>query len=171
MANMSNGQDKMKFQEIENKIDNIKNIGGELKGKALNINAHTERLKETGTALKDKVMSSLKGVVAIAILGILAQMFFPWWTIAVVGLGVGCWINDTVGRSFAYGFLSMFLVWSIYAAYQSVANGGLMTNTISGMLGGKISGTQLIYTTGMLGGLITGQATVAGTLLRDMFKK
>ncbi len=174
MADKSNGQGKIKFEEIQSQIDNLKNIGSEFgatKDKALDGSAHAEKAKEAGVAFKDKVLSTMKGIVAIAILGILAQAFFPWWTITVVGLGVGFWIADTPGRSFFYGFLSMFLVWSIYATYQSVANGGLMTNTISAMLGGKVSGTQLIYATGILGGTVTGLATVAGTLLRELLKK
>jgi hypothetical protein len=65
----------------------------------------------------------------------------------------------------------MFLVWSLYAAYQSSENGGLITNTIAGMLGGTFSGGQLIFVTGTLGGLVTGLATISGTLLRQMVKK
>jgi hypothetical protein len=167
-------QDRIKFEEIQSQIDNLKNIDGEfgaIKDKALDGSAHAEKAKEAGVAFKDKVLSTMKGIIAIAVLGILAQAFLPWWTIAVVGLGVGFWIGDTAGRSFFYGFLSMFLVWSIYAVYQSIANGGLMTNTISGMLGGKVSGTQLIYATGVLGGTVTGLATVAGALLKELLKK
>lgn len=172
MADKSNG--KIKFEEIQSQIDKIKNIDGEfgaIKDKALDVNAHAGKLKDAGVSFKNKVLSSLTGIVAVAVLSILTQAFFPWWTIAVVGFGVGFWLNDTVGRSFFYGFLATFLVWSIYAAYQSSENGGLITNTISGMLGGTFSGGQLIFVTGTLGGLVTGLAAVSGTLFRSLFKK
>jgi hypothetical protein len=172
MADKNKG--KIKFEEIQNQINNLKNIDsefGDLKDTALDTNAHADKLKNAGNSFKNKVLSTLTGTVSIAVLGILAQMFLPWWTIAVVGFGVGFWIGDTTGRSFFYGFLSMFLVWSLYAAYQSSENGGLITNTIAGMLGGTFSGGQLIFVTGTLGGLVTGLATISGTLLRQMVKK
>jgi hypothetical protein len=172
MADKSN--DKVKFEEIQKQIDNLKNIDGEfgaIKDKALDVNAHAGKLKDAGLSFKNKVLSSLTGTVAVAVLSILAQAFFPWWTIAVVGFGVGFWLSDTEGRSFFYGFLATFLVWSIYAAYQSLANGSLITNTISSMLGGTFSGGQLIFATGTLGGLVTGLAAVSGTLLRSLVKK
>lgn len=167
-------RDKIKFDEIQNQINNLKNIDsefGDIKDKALDVNAHADKLKNAGNSFKNKVLSSITGIVSVATLGVIAQIFFPWWTIAVVGFAVGFWIGDTTGRSFFYGFLSMFLVWCIYATFQSSANEGLMTNSIAGMLGGTFSGGQLIFVTGTLGGLVTGLATVSGTLLRQMLKK
>ena len=139
--------------------------------KAFDVDAQKEALRTTGKTMKELVMSNLVGIAAIALLGMLSQMIFPWWTIAIVGFWVGFWLAQSPASSFFYGFLSMFLVWSIYAGYQSASNGDLMTNTMSGIFGGKISGTQLIYTTGTLGGLVTGLATVAGTLFRQVLKK
>ncbi len=165
---------KISFDDIQNQMGNLKNIGdefGNAKEKALDVEAHKETAKKVSKTIKEQVMSFLTGMTSVALLGILAQILFPWWTIAIVGFWVGYWIADTPLKSFAYGFVSMFLVWSIYAGYQSSANGGLMSNTISGMLGGKLSGTQLIYATGTLGGLVTGLATLSGALLRQFLKK
>lgn len=169
-----NSKSKMSFDEIQNQMGSLKNMDdefGDIKEKVLDVDAHTAKVKVASKTLKETVMSTLTGILSIALLGILAQMLFPWWTIAIVGFWVGYWLADTPTRSFAYGFLSMFLIWSIYAAYQSVANGGLMGNTISGMLGGQLSGTQLIYATGTLSGFVTGLATSSGALLRQYLKK
>jgi hypothetical protein len=170
---------KMKFEDVQNHIENLKNIdgefGGETGGKLLNTEANVAAATTAATtaakSTKELFMSTLTGMAAIALLSILSQILFPWWTIAIVGLWVGYWIGDTPARSFFYGFTAMFLIWSIYAGYQSVANGGLMTNTISGMLGGKLSGTQLIYATGTIGGTVSGLATTTGAMIRDFFKK
>ncbi len=165
---------KMSFDEIQNQMGSLKNIDGEfgeIKEKVLDVDAHATKVNEAGKTIKEQVMSSFVGVASIALLGILAQILFPWWTIAIVGFWVGYWVADTPAKSFAYGFLSMFLIWSIYAAYQSAVNGGLMVNTISGMLGGQLSGTQLIYASGTLGGFVTGLATSSGALLRQYFNK
>ena len=163
MADKNKG--KMSFDDIQNQMGSLKNIEDELdnvKEKVLDVEAHKATAQKVGKTIKEQVLSAFKGIASIALLGILAQMLFPWWTIAIVGFWVGYWIADTPAKSFAYGFLSMFLVWSIYAGYLSVANGGLMSETISGMLGGHLSGTQLIYATGILGGFVTGTATLSG---------
>ncbi len=167
-------KNKMSFDDIQNQMGSLKNIDGEfgeIKEKVLDVDAHTTKIKEAGKTIKEQIMSSFFGVASIAFLGILAQILFPWWTIAIVGFWVGYWVADSPARSFGYGFLSMFLIWSIYAAYQSAVNGGLMVNTISGMLGGQLSGTQLIFATGTLGGFVTGLATSSGALLRQYFNK
>lgn len=169
-----NRKSKISFDDMQNQMGNLKNIEGEfgdMKEKALDVDAHAAKIKEAGKTIKEQVMSSLTGIAAIAVLGILAQILFPWWTIAIVGFWVGYWLAETPAKSFGYGFLSMFLIWSIYAAYQSSANGGLMANSISGLLGGQLSSTQLIYATGTLGGFVTGLATSSGALLRQFFKK
>ena len=156
---------------MDDKIKTMEDQFGAIKDKALDVDAHADKLKTAEKTVKEQIMSNLVGIGSIALLGILAQMLFPWWTIAIVGFWVGFWLAQSPASSFFYGFLSMFLVWSIYAGYQSASNGDLMTNTMSGIFGGKISGTQLIYTTGTLGGLVTGLATVAGTLFRQVLKK
>ena len=168
-----NSKSKMSFDDIQNQMGNLKNIDDEFGDTGqTTLSGHASApVKEGNKSLKEQVKDSFVGVASIGLLGILAQILFPWWTIAIVGFWVGYWLADTPARSFAYGFLSMFLVWSIYAAYLSSTNGGLMTNTISGMLGGQFTGIQLIYVTGTLGGFVTGLATSSGALLRQFSKK
>ena len=141
-----------------------------IQDKALDTQAHAETAKNAGRTFQSNIVSNSVGLAAVAILGIIAQLFFPWWSIAVVGFGVGFWLADTPARSSFYGFTAMFAVWCAYAGYQSLANGGLMTNTVSSMLGGTVSGTQMIFVTGTIGGTITGLAAVAGTQLRELLK-
>ena len=58
-----------------------------------------------------------------------------------------------------------------YAGWQSSANGGIVSTSLSDIFNGAVSGTQLIFATGLIGGLVGGFATMAGTLFRDLFKK
>ncbi len=165
---------KISFDNIQNQISNLTNTDTEfddLKVKELDIEGHTVKKEKVSKTIKEQVISSFTGVASIALLGILAQILFPWWTIVIVGFWVGYWIAETPTLSFAYGFLSMSLIWSIYAAYQSLTNGGLMVNTVSGIMGGQLSGTQIIYATGTLGGFVTGLGTSTGALLRQFFEK
>ncbi len=165
---------RLSFDEIQNQMGNLKNLDNEFgytEENISNVDAQVATPKKEGKTIKEQAMSSLKGAASIALLGILAQMLFPWWTIAVVGFWVGFWVADTPAKSFAYGFLSMFLVWSIFAGYQSVNNSGLMSTSISGLLGGQLNSIQLIFATGSIGGFVTGLATMSGALLQQFFKK
>jgi hypothetical protein len=150
------------------KFDDMKNKMADLKGQAMDVNSHVDSVKAKGKALMDKVKELGIGGGAVLVLGLLAQFLFPWWVSAIVAFWVGYWVAEDAARSFAYGFVGMFLLWSIYAGFQSSANGALMTNQIAHMFKDKVSGTQLIYLTGMVGGLVGGLGASSGTLLRHL---
>lgn len=118
----------------------------------------------------DKIKSLGLGGGAIILLGVLAQLLFPWWIIAVVALYVGYFVHESPAKSFAYGTVAVMLMWLTYAGIQSSMNGGLMGLSISNMLGGKVSAGQLIILTGIIGGLVGGFAAMTGTLFRQLIK-
>lgn len=107
---------------------------------------------------------------AIFVLGFAAQSFLPWWSIAIVAFLVGVWQSESARKSFAYGLLSVTLLWTIYAGFQSYQNGGLISDAVAQMLGGKISGTQLIFITGLIGGIVGGVSAMTGTFFRQVIK-
>ena len=118
----------------------------------------------------EKIKSLGLGGGAIVLLGVLAQFLFPWWIIAVVALYVGYFVYESPAKSFAYGTAAVTLMWLTYAGIQSSMNGGLMSNSVSDMTGGKLSATQLMVFTGLLGGLVGGFAAMTGTMLRQLIK-
>lgn len=120
--------------------------------------------------MKNKIKELGIGTVAIILLGVLAQFFFPWWSIAVVGFIVGFLIRTSSPVSFAYGTSAVTLLWLTYAIIQSSINGGIMGTAISDMAGGKITTGQLIVFSSVIGGLVGGFSTMSGTLLRQLIK-
>ena len=118
----------------------------------------------------EKIKSLGLGGGAIVLLGVLAQLLFPWWIIAVVALYVGYFVHESPGKSFVYGTAAVTLMWLTYAGIQSSMNGGLMSTSISNMTVGKLSATQLMVFTGLLGGLVGGFAAMTGTMLRQLIK-
>lgn len=128
-------------------------------------------IKEKGSAFMDKIKALGLGGGAILVLGFLAQMYFPWWSVAVVAFLVGCFVHVSASSSMAYGTAAVTLLWCTYAGFQSSANSGIMSGVISDMFGGKVSGTQFIFVTGLIGGLVGGFAAMTGTMLRDLFNK
>ena len=167
---------KSKVTDVQGQIENFKNMDAQvelekLKNKALDVDSHIDMVKAKGNVLRDKIIELGIGGGAVLLLGILAQWLFPWWSIAIVAFYVGFWVHDSAVRSFAYGTAAVILLWSVYAGWQSSANGGLMSGTLSDMFNGALSATQLILATGLIGGLVGGSAAMAGTLFRNLFKK
>jgi hypothetical protein len=108
---------------------------------------------------------------AIFVLGFAAQSFLPWWSIAVVAFLVGVWQSESALKSFTYGTAAVTLLWLIYAGYQNQQNGGLISEAMAQMLGGAISGTQLMIVTGLIGGIVGGVAAMTGTFFRQVLAK
>jgi hypothetical protein len=152
---------------MENPIDKI----NEIKNNLTDVDGHVEAVKEKGNAVMDKVKELGLGGGAVLLLGVLTQLLFPWWVSAIAAFYVGLWVADSPGKSYAYGFAAMTLMWSVYAGIQSSANGGLITTAFSNVFGGKLSGGQLIMATGFVGGLVGGFSAMTGTLLRQIFQK
>ena len=168
--------EKDNMTDVQGQIENLKNMDAKaemekLKNKALDVNSHIDAVKAKGNALKEKIVALGMGGGAVLLFGFAAQMFLPWWSIVVVAFLVGCFVHDSAARSMVYGTAAVTLLWSIFASWQSSANGGLMSGTMSDMFSGKVSGTQLIFVTGLIGGLVGGFAAMTGTLFRNLFKK
>jgi hypothetical protein len=152
---------------MENPIDKLSGMASNL----TDVQGQVDAVKAKGEAFKQKVKDLGMGGGAVLVLGILAQLFFPWWSCAIVAFYVGLWIADSPGKSYAYGFAAMLLMWTVYAGYQSSMNGGLIGTAFSNVFGGKLSSAQLIAGTGFIGGLVGGFSAMTGTLLRDIFRK
>jgi hypothetical protein len=117
------------------------------------------------------MLKNILHLLPILILGGLASWFFPWWSIAIVCFGVGAWLNDSPGKSYALGMAAVTLLWSGYAGFLNNANGGLLASKISELFKGKVSGTQLIFVSGLIGGLVGGFATMTGAYFRQLIVK
>jgi hypothetical protein len=117
------------------------------------------------------MLKNIYHLIPILILGALASWFFPWWSIAIVCFGVGAWLNDSPGKSYALGMAAVTLLWSGYAGFLNNANGGLLAGKISELFQGKVSGTQLIFVSGLIGGLVGGFATMTGAYFRRLIVK
>ena len=119
----------------------------------------------------DNLKSLCVGALFLLIAGFAVQSFFPWWSIAIVGFIGGAIFSKTYGAGYLLGFLAFSILWAVYAAIQSSANNNLMSENISGMLGGKVSAANLIYVSGLIGGLVGGFATASGAMFRNIFRK
>jgi len=108
-----------------------------------------------------------------ALLSFIAQLFLPWWVIAPVAFVVAMLFKQSGLAAFVSGFLSIFLLWVVYAFTLSSANDHLLAAKVSDLLkqltGGGIVGV-LVFT-GLLGGLVAGFAALSGRLAMQLFGK
>jgi hypothetical protein len=142
------------------------------KNQAADIQGQADELKQKSAAFKEKLLGLGKGAIAVIVGSILISFVSgSWWAFVPICALVGAVVGQTPAQSYAYGLAAMTLLWGVYAGFLSNANGGIMVGRISQLLGGAVSGTQLLYVTGLLGGLLGGFATMLGATARDLFRK
>lgn len=105
----------------------------------------------------------------IAGLSLLAQLFLPWWSVALVAFAVCFWRSRTGGQAFLAGFVGVALVWQVYALFVHVQNEGLLAGRISQLLFKANRPIVLLELTVLIGGLVGGLAALSGSLCRRAF--
>ena len=149
-------------------FDKLKNF----KNPVADVQGNVADLQQKSADFKEKLLNLGKGAIAIVAGSILISFVSgSWWAFVPICVLVGAVIGQTPPQSYAYGLAAMTLLWGVYAGFLSNANGGLMAGRISELLGGAVSGTQLLYVTGLLGGILGGFATMLGATARDLMRK
>ncbi|RRA99000.1 hypothetical protein [Larkinella rosea] len=105
----------------------------------------------------------------IAVLSAVAQLFLPWWSIAVVTFGVCFWRSRTGWRAFGNGFSGIAVVWFVYALLIHVQTDGILTGRMADLLFKTKMPVLLLLVTPLMGGLVGGFAGLAGRQVRAVF--
>lgn len=111
-------------------------------------------------------MRFLLSVLLIVVLGLVAGMFLPWWSIAIVAFLVALVMRQPVGIGFLSGFVGVFLLWGVLATWIDIANESILSHKMAALfpLGG--SSFLLILVTAFVGALVGGFAALSGSSLR-----
>ncbi|WP_020531723.1 hypothetical protein [Flexithrix dorotheae] len=115
-------------------------------------------------------MNFLVKIILILVFGSLFQLFFPWWTIALVS-GIVIFVNGGKGfNSFLTGFIGVGMLWFGYAFIIDQETGAILTEKVS-----KIFFLPhpflLILVTGLIGGIVGGFSALTGSFLREIVLK
>ncbi|GAC1593510.1 MAG: hypothetical protein NVS3B19_15710 [Ginsengibacter sp.] len=110
-------------------------------------------------------MKFIANVRLIMLFSFLAGIFFPWWTIAIVGFLAAMIIRLSPGLSFFAGFIANFVLWTAMAFWISTKNDHLLAHKISLIILKIDNPALLILISGLIGGLITGMGSLTGSLL------
>jgi hypothetical protein len=113
-------------------------------------------------------MKFILSILLIATLSFLAGLYLPWWSIAIIAFLVALFLPQRTGAAFLCGFLGIFLLWFIVAAWIDFANDHILSHKIAQLfpLGG--SSFLLMLVTAFVGGLVGGFASMAGSALRPL---
>lgn len=111
-------------------------------------------------------MKLILSILLTGILALIAGMFLPWWSIALVAFLVAIVMDMRPGTSFLSGFAAIFLLWGIIALWIDIRNESILSHKIAQLfpLGG--SSIFMILITALVGALVGGFAALSGSSLR-----
>ena len=115
--------------------------------------------------MNDQVMKFLLSVILIALLSAVAEMFMPWWSIAVVAFLVSLFVTLRPGSAFLAGFVGVAFFWLTSALIHDIANGHILSKKMA-VLFHLPNYILFILVTAFIGGLIGGLSSWAGALIR-----
>ncbi len=111
-------------------------------------------------------MKFLISTIIIAILSFVVGLHTPWWSIAIVAFVVLLLQPQKPFYAFLSGFLGIFLMWAIAAAFINVANGSILANRVGELLGIGAYPILLITIGSLVGGFVGGFAALSASYLR-----
>jgi hypothetical protein len=106
-------------------------------------------------------------IILIALVSLVAQLFLPWWSLALVAFGVCFWRSPGSGRAFLYGFAGIAVVWLVYALLIQLQTDGVFVGRMSELLFKTNTSVLPVLVTTLLGGIVGGIAGVAGYFVRQ----
>lgn len=115
-------------------------------------------------------MKVLIAFIAAIILGVVAHLFLPWWTIAIVCFLIGLAFIEKTSHAILVGFVSVFLIWGLAALFKSYQNDFVLLNRMSDVLPFQYPLVTLIVTA-VLGGIIGMFSTLSGYYLQTIKEK
>ena len=96
-----------------------------------------------------------------------AELFFPWWIIAVCAFVINLFLPTKGFNAFLSGFLGVGLLWLLFAWLIDLNTSSLLSEKVAQLF--ELSNTSLLVAiTGLVGGLVGGFAAMSGSLFRNL---
>ena len=111
-------------------------------------------------------MKFFVSIMLIALLSVAACLYLPWWSIAIMAFIVAALIPQKPVMSFFAGFISLLLLWGLFALYLSSNNNHLLAHKLSTLILKVNSPVLLIAATAFIGALVAGFGALAGSFVR-----
>jgi len=115
--------------------------------------------------------SSFQKIVIIIAAAAVAELFMPWWIIAVVAALVAIWDNaDNAITPFANAFTAISILWLGYIMVLDITTNAILSNKIAALLQ-LPSKNYLISITTFIGANVAGLGGLTGHYFRKLFAK
>jgi len=111
-------------------------------------------------------MKFVSSILLTALLSFVAGLYLPWWSVALASFTVGILVPMVPWKSFLAGFIGVFLLWGLLAAWIDSKNNHILSEKIAQIfpLGGSYF--LLILVTAFIGALVGGVAGLTGSYVR-----
>lgn len=116
-------------------------------------------------------MRFILAVLLMVLLGFIAGLYLPWWSIAVVAFLVALLLPQSTNANFLAGFTGIFLLWALIAIWIDVKNDSILSQKIAQLFSLGSSSVLLIIVTALTGGLVGGFAAMSGGAVRGKSHK
>lgn len=105
-------------------------------------------------------------VILIALLSFAAGMYTPWWSLAVAAFIVAALIPQKPWQAWLAGFLALFLLWGLLAAWIDMKNQHILSQKMAQIfpLGGSY--ILLILVTALVAAVVAGFGALTGSYIR-----
>lgn len=101
-----------------------------------------------------------------ATLSLIAGIYTPWWSIAIISFLVALLIKQRFGIAFLSGFVGIFLLWGGLSFWIDAANKQVLSHKIALIFPLSGSSILLILVTAVVGAMVGGFAAMSGSSLR-----
>ena len=113
-------------------------------------------------------MKFLIAILLTALLGYAIPLYSPWFGFAITSFVVAIVVQQTPLKSFAAGFLGLFLLWGIYAYILDAANDHILSQKVAAIFKLGNSSFLLLLISAFVGGLLSGFAALTGSFTRSV---
>lgn len=112
-------------------------------------------------------MNLVARIAIVVILGVLSQIYLPWWSAVVIALVVELALGKGDNTSFFVGFYGVAVPWMILAMYIDVKSESILSVRILDLFKLPQFSVVMIVLTGLIGGLVGAAGSVAGGWIKD----
>jgi hypothetical protein len=102
----------------------------------------------------------------ITFLSLVAELYLPFWSVAIISFAVVALIPQSSWKAFWCGFAGLFLLWAGLAFFLDSGNDQILSSRISLLFLKVQSPALLVLVTGVLGGMLGGMGALSASFLR-----